>query len=85
MVNIENASPRISIEEKKQANHFQLVSFLKKYNNDYREFVNQLSSVENQQRVLRMLEKEFYPFFIPERSELIKIIVTTRFEKIRSI
>ena len=82
---IENASPRISIEENKQANHFQLVSFLKKYNNDYREIVNQLSSVENQQHVLRMLEKEFYPFFIPERSELIKIIVTSRFEKIRSI
>ena len=82
---IENASPRISIEENKQANHFQLVSFLKKYNNDYREIVNQLSSVENQQRVLRMLEKEFYPFFIPDRSELVKIIVSTRFEKIRSI
>lgn len=30
-----------------------------------------------------MLRKEFYPFFITERSELITLILKTRFKKIR--
>ncbi|MHB1921944.1 MAG: HipA domain-containing protein, partial [Chitinophagaceae bacterium] len=82
---IEDASPRISIEENKQANHFQLIDFTRNYNSEYREVINKLANVENEEKVLKMLEKEFYPFFIPERSTLITTILRARFKKIRGI
>jgi HipA-like C-terminal domain len=82
---IEEASPRISIEENTQANHFQLIDFIKRHNNEYDEIVNTLASVENQEKVLKMLKREFYPLFIPERCELITLILETRFKRIRGI
>lgn len=82
---IEDACPRISIEENKQANHFQLIGLVKNYNAEYREIVNDLASIENEEKVLKMLGLEFYPFFIKERFELITTIVRTRFKKIRDI
>ncbi|MDX2049026.1 MAG: HipA domain-containing protein [Chitinophagaceae bacterium] len=82
---IENASPRISIEENKEANHFQLIDFIKRYNKEYGQIVNILASFENQEKVIRMVGDEFFPLFIPERCELIKIIIESRFDRIRSI
>lgn len=79
----EEACPRISIEENKQANHFQLIDFIKRYNTYYEKIVTNLASVENEERVLKVLEKEFFPFFIHERSELIKTILRTRFKTVR--
>jgi HipA-like C-terminal domain len=82
---IEEASPRISIEENKEANHFQLIDFIKIYNKEYKQIVISLASNENQEKVIRMLQKEFFPMFIQERCELIKIIIEARFNRIRSI
>jgi len=82
---VDEACPRISIEGNTQANHFQLIDFIKRYNKDYEEIINDLASIENEERVLRMLKKEFYTLFIPERSELITQILKTRFKKIRDI
>ena len=80
---MENAAPRISIEANKGANHFQLIDFIKRYNKEYEDYVIELSSMRNQERVIKMLEREFFPFFIPERSALIRIIIETRFKRIR--
>ncbi len=82
---IEEASPRISIDDNKQANHFQLLDFVKRYNQDYKEIVNELASEENEAKVLEMLKNEFYPFFILERCELITLILKNRFKTIRGI
>ncbi|MEN9457737.1 MAG: hypothetical protein RL135_306 [Bacteroidota bacterium] len=82
---IEEASPRISIESNTQANHFQLIKFVKKYNSEYEEIINNISCIENEERVIRMLRNEFYQFFIPERCELITSILKTRFSRIREI
>jgi HipA-like C-terminal domain len=82
---IEEASPRISIEENKEANHFQLIDFIKIYNKEYKQIVLSLASNENQEKVIRMLQKEFFPMFILERCELIKTIIEARFNRIRSI
>ena len=82
---VEEACPRISIEENKQANHFQLIDLVKNYNTEYGIIVSGLASVENEEKVLKMLELEFYPFFIRERSELITAILRKRFKKIRGI
>lgn len=82
---IEAASPRISIEANKEANHFELIKYLKKENKTYEEIVNHLSSVENEEKVIKMVSKEFYPFFIPERRKLTTIILKSRFKKVREI
>jgi hypothetical protein len=82
---IEQASPRISIEEDYGVNHFQLIAFIKGLNKVYRETVDQLASEINEQKILNMLKEEFYPLFIAERCELITLIIKTRFKKVRSI
>ena len=80
---IEEACPRISIDANKQANHFQLIDFIKRYNQDFKEIVNELASVKNEAMVLEMLKNEFYPFFISERCQLITLILKNRFKTIR--
>ncbi len=80
---IDEACPRISIEANKQANHFQLIDFIKRYNREYKEIIDDLAKAENEEKIIRMLNREFYPFFIPERSKLITLILNTRFKKIR--
>jgi len=82
---VEEACPRISIEENKQANHFQLIYLVKNYNTEYGKIVSDLASVENEENVLTMLKEEFYPFFIQQRSVLITTILRSRFKKIRGI
>ena len=82
---IQEACPRISIEDNTEANHFELMGVIKRYNDEYPQIIKELSCLENEEKVLKMLRKEFYPFFIPERSELITLILKTRFEKIRGI
>ena len=82
---IEEASPRISIESNTQSNHFQLIDFIKRYNKEYDEIVKALASVENEENVVNMLNREFSPLFIPERSELITLVLKARFKKIRGI
>lgn len=82
---IEGACPRISIESNKQANHFQLIDFIKRYSQEYKEIINELASSDNEEKVIRMFKKEFSPCFIKERSDLIIQILTTRFKKVREI
>ncbi|HEX9504076.1 MAG TPA: hypothetical protein VF974_07240, partial [Patescibacteria group bacterium] len=59
--------------------------FIKQDNIGYKHAIDQLASVENEIRVLKMLQKEFYPFFIRERSELITLILKMRFKKVREV
>lgn len=82
---VKNASPRISIDENKQANHFQLIDFINRISPHYSKIIASLSSAENEEKVLKMLKKEFYPFFIFERCELITLILRERFKTIREI
>lgn len=80
---IKRACPRISIEENKQANHFELTDFLRRYDTEYKKIIDNLSSQENESKVLKMLQDEFFPMFIPERSEAIAKILKIRFSLIR--
>lgn len=82
---IEEASPRISIETNKKANHFELIGFIKTETSEYNSLINEIASEKNENRVIEMLKKEFFIFFIPERSKLITHILNHRFKKIRSV
>ena len=44
-----------------------------------------LASEENVKNVLEMLINEFYTYFIPERCELIELILKNRFKRVRNI
>lgn len=80
---IARASPRISIEGNTEANHFQLIDFVRRYNKEYDEIVSNLASVDNEEKVLKMVSDEFFPFFIQERAELVTIILKERFKTVR--
>ncbi len=82
---VEDACPRISIEDNKQANHFQLINFIKRYSQEYKNIVEELAKVENEEKIIKMFKTEFSPYFIHERSELIIGILRTRFKKVREI
>jgi len=82
---VDNAYPRISIEENVEANHFDLIKFVKRHNNQYKQIVESLASIHNEAIVLEMLKKEFYRFFIPERNKLIEVILKNRFKTIREL
>ncbi len=81
---INNAKPRISIEKNKNANHFELIKSLKS-NAIYKALIDELVSIENENKVIDLYVKEFKRFFIIERNELILYIIKKRFELIRKL
>lgn len=77
--------PRISIEENKNANHFDLIGFIKNQKSEYRDIINEMASHENEKRASCMLEDEIFPFFLKQRCEVISLILKKRFEVIRGL
>ena len=82
---VRDAAPRISIEGNQKATHIELIDFLKRWNSEFRQVADELSRVENEHKVLDMLQSEFYPFFIPERKALIDVIIKRRFDIVRNL
>lgn len=76
--------PRISIDKNKTATHFELIEFLKK-DKKFELIIDSLSSDFLESKVIKMLKKEFFPFFIKERSELILYLLKLRFQKTREL
>ncbi|WP_028788713.1 HipA domain-containing protein [Terrimonas ferruginea] len=82
---IEEAAPRISIEDNKAANHFELIDFVKRIRPEYAAIVNELSSVDKERKIAKMLKKDFFPMFEKSRQELLSIILMERFTRIRKL
>lgn len=82
---IDKACPRISTENDNEINHFGLIAYIKNYSADFAVIVEQLSSVDNQERIIEMLKRDFFGFFIPERCILLEHIIKERFKKVREI
>ena len=82
---IENARPRISIEDDKNVNHFQLIKNLKVQNSTFSAIIENLSSVDNENKVIGMYVKEYRQFFTEERNQLILYLIKERFSRIREI
>lgn len=82
---ITSGCPRISIEDNKQANHFELIKFLKGYSVEYNDIITELASLQNEEKIRSLIRDEFERFFIKERVEVILIILRDRFNKIRTI
>jgi len=81
---IDTAEPRISIIAHKEINHFDLIAFLKKDKKNEM-LINEMASIQNEERVIKMLKREFFPFFIKKRTYLVEYILRKRFEKTRRL
>ncbi|QTA79984.1 HipA kinase-like C-terminal domain-containing protein [Desulfonema limicola] len=82
---ISNSRPRISIDANKNANHFELISFIKDQSSEFRDMINQIASDRNEAQVYEMLKKEIFPLFIEERRKIILSILKKRFNEVRSV
>jgi len=82
---IEKASPRVCIEGKSNITHFELMHFLKSESHDFKSIINSLAREENQERVVEMLNRDFFPYFVDDRKELTAHIVNCRFTRIREL
>jgi hypothetical protein len=79
------ASPRISIEGNAKINHFELVAYIYTKFPKYQETINELISFKKEQVVLEMYSEEFTKFFINERNQLVKLIISTRFNNLVTV
>jgi hypothetical protein len=77
------ASPRISCENNKEANHFELVGYLKSCDKEYLKIANNLSSKEMEKKVISEFRRNYSKFFIKERQLLIEELISIRFEQTR--
>lgn len=82
---IEEACPRISVDGDSEINHFGLVKYLKNYNTPFNVIITDMASVENEKKIIEMLKKDFFGFYIRERCKLIEYIIQERFKKVREI
>ncbi len=82
---IQKATPRISINGNSTVNHFELVAFLKGENANFAATLAGMVTVENETAVLKMLEKEFHPLLVIQRSTAITLIIQERFNKLRNL
>lgn len=81
---IEEAKPRISIENDANINHFSLIRFIKNLNDTYSDIIDELISESKEERVLKMLEQEIFKYFSKERRELVSLILKERFKTLRN-
>lgn len=82
---LQNSCPRISIEDNKAINHFELVEFLKNYNAEYEDVVREMISVDNENNILTFLNEEIFVYFTENRKRIITLVINKRFEKLRDI
>ena len=82
---IRKGCPRISTELNKGATHFELIEFIKLHYPIYTPIIDELSSELTENKVINMIKREFYPFFIRERGFYITLILNKRFTKIREV
>jgi glycerol-3-phosphate cytidylyltransferase-like family protein len=81
---VQQAKPRISIEEDAEINHFGLIAFIRSYSDEYKSVVDDLLAGRNEEKVLKMLREEVFLFFSPERQDLITRIIKERFSILRN-
>lgn len=80
-----NSLPRISIEDKKNANHFDLIEYIIKENSNYKEIVRSLCSEDMERKVINKFKTEYSQFFIQERHLMIVELLEYRFNKTREL
>lgn len=79
------SKPRVSFGNNKNANHFELIEYIIKADNRYKEIVIELSSESNEKKVLDRFRNDYSHFMISERQELIEKLLKLRFKTTREL
>jgi len=82
---IDQAKPRISIENNSDLNHFELVGSIRQISEEYAGVIEKLVSKSNEERVIKMLGEEIFRHFSLPRKELISFVLKKRFEALRNL
>lgn len=82
---IQKSYPRISIPTNPEANHFDLVDHILIDKENYMEIKKKLCSIENEQNVITMLEKELFPLLHVVRRQAIREVLHLRFKRLRGL
>lgn len=82
---INRSKPRFSYEGNPKANHFELINYLLKYNEDYSVVIRRLISKKSEKLVSLSLEATVFTHLSIERKYLIRRILSLRFAKLRSL
>ncbi len=82
---LKKSEPRFSCESNPKANHFQLIEFLVKYDNKYKDIVTYLCTEEKENCVYSKLDRHVFSLFSHERKEIMKEILRLRFNIIRGL
>jgi len=78
------AQPRISFEKDTSCNHFDLLEhILNKY--QCKELIKPMASLEIENIVIQHIRDNFARFYISERQEIIELILTLRFNHVRTL
>lgn len=80
-----SSQPRVSLENNKKANHFDLIEYIIKVDDRYKDVVIELSSKSNENKVLDRFRNDFCHFMIKERQELIEKLIKLRFKTTREL
>lgn len=81
---LKNSCPRISIEDDKSINHFELIKFLWNYNDEYKNLINKLLIDDTKNKIFTLLDAEIFIYFSEKRKKVTRIIITERFQKLKS-
>lgn len=80
-----SSEPRVSLEGNKKANHFDLIEYIIKVDDRYKDVVVELSSESNENKILDRFRNDFCPFMIKERQVLIEKLLKLRFSTTREL
>lgn len=81
---LNKSCPRISIEDDKTINHFELIKFLWCYNDEYKKIINDLINDESEKKIITLLVEEIFIYFSESRKKVIQIIINERFQQLKS-
>lgn len=82
---IRKSSPRLSFDNKPDADHFELIAYLCSYKPEYKQIIEEFAGEEMELYVLRNLRQLIYCFFNKERCMLIEAVLRRRFQLIREL
>lgn len=81
----EASVPKIGWEGKEKLNHFDLVEAIVETDARYFNIAKELSSQQNLEKTLELLETQFKKFFSKNRTEAIKMCLEYRFERVQKL
>lgn len=79
------SKPRISVENKKNANHFDLIEYIILERDAYKNIVRSLCTEKMERKIIKSFDSIYSQYFIKERRIIIKELLRYRFNKTKNL